>query len=93
MKRLRQYLSILLLLIPVLTFAAQPVDINQADAVTIAESMDGIGPKKAAAIIAYREANGPFKNVDELLNVKGVGRATLAKNRDRLMVGQAKPAK
>ena len=54
------------------SFAA-PVDVNTADAVTIADALSGIGPKIGAAIVEYREANGPFKSIDELLNVKGVG--------------------
>ena len=55
----------------------QPVNINKADAVTLAESLRGIGLKKAEAIVAYREANGPFRSVDELVNVKGIGERTL----------------
>ncbi|MDJ0955641.1 MAG: helix-hairpin-helix domain-containing protein [Arenicellales bacterium] len=54
------------------SFAA-PVDVNTADAMTIADALSGIGPKLGAAIVEYREANGPFKSVDDLLNVKGVG--------------------
>lgn len=60
------------------------VNINTASADALAELLTGIGPKKAEAIVAYREANGPFKTVDDLLNVKGVGPATLDKNRDRI---------
>ncbi len=41
------------------------------------------GPK-AQAIVAYREANGPFSSVDELLEVKGIGKSLLDKNRDKL---------
>ena len=52
---------------------AAPVDVNTADAMTIADALSGIGPKIGAAIVEYREANGPFKSVDDLLNVKGVG--------------------
>ncbi|MEA9992675.1 ComEA family DNA-binding protein, partial [Pseudomonas sp. RTS1] len=46
----------------------------------------GIGASKAKAIIAYRESNGPFTAVDELLEVKGIGKALLEKNRDRLVI-------
>ena len=46
----------------------------------------GIGAAKANAIIAYRESNGPFMAVDELLEVKGIGKALLEKNRGRLEI-------
>jgi len=57
--------------------AAQPVNINRADAATIAGSLRGIGLRKAEAIVAYRTEHGPFKSVDELVNVKGIGAKTL----------------
>jgi competence protein ComEA len=60
--------------------AATPVDVNHANAQTIAASLDGIGMSKAKAIVAYRNAHGPFKSVDDLGNVKGVGTKTLARN-------------
>ncbi len=64
--------------------AAGPVNLNDADAETLAAEIVGIGPAKAAAIIAWREKNGPFRTVDDLLLVQGIGAATLEKNRDRL---------
>lgn len=73
-------------------FAATPVNVNQADAQTIATSLDGIGMSKAEAIVAYRKAHGPFKSVDELGNVKGVGQKTLARNRDAIKLSGATPA-
>jgi competence protein ComEA len=57
--------------------AAQPVNINTADAATLAGALRGIGLKKAEAIVAYRGENGPFKSVDDLVNVKGIGERTL----------------
>ncbi|HET9819285.1 MAG TPA: helix-hairpin-helix domain-containing protein [Rhodanobacteraceae bacterium] len=65
-------------------FAASPVNINKADAQTIANSLDGIGLAKAQAIVAYRSAHGPFKSVDAVGNVKGVGDKTLARNHDAI---------
>ena len=56
--------------------ALAAVDVNSADASTL-ESLPGIGPSKAAAIIAYREQNGPFKSVSDLDNVNGIGPSTL----------------
>jgi competence protein ComEA len=70
-------------------FAATPVNVNKADAQTIATSLDGIGMSKAAAIVAYRNAHGPFKSVDDLGKVKGVGSKTLSRNRDAIRLGGA----
>ncbi|MBS7663016.1 helix-hairpin-helix domain-containing protein [Pseudomonas lalucatii] len=62
------------------------INLNTADATTLQRELSGIGEVKARAIVEYREANGPFASVDELLEVKGIGEATLAKNRDKLSV-------
>ncbi len=71
-------------------FASGPVDINTADAKTLAEGLNGIGLSKAEAIVAYREENGPFKSADELANVKGVGEKTVERNRDLIEVGSVR---
>lgn len=77
-----------------IAIAGQPVNVNTADAATLAESLDGVGASKAEAIIAYRDANGPFKDADQLVNVKGIGLKTLEKNRQYIQVGEAeKPAR
>ncbi|MBA1278509.1 ComEA family DNA-binding protein [Stutzerimonas stutzeri] len=60
------------------------INLNSADAETLTRELKGIGATKAKAIIAYREAHGPFGSVDELLEVKGIGAATLEKNRAKL---------
>jgi len=62
------------------------VNLNTADAATLEQELIGIGEVKAEAIIEYRDANGPFTSVDDLLEVKGIGEATLEKNRDKLSV-------
>lgn len=67
-------------------FAGQPVDINSADAETLSDSLDGVGLNKARAIVAYRNQNGPFQHADELVNVKGIGIATVDKNRDYILL-------
>jgi len=72
-------------------FAAGKVNINTADAAALSEGLNGVGPAKAAAIVEYRKANGPFKSVDQLASVKGIGLATVEKNRDAIEV--AAPAK
>ncbi len=62
------------------------VDLNQADAPTLQRELSGIGLAKAKAIVEYRESNGPFASLDELLEVKGIGKAILDKNRNKLEV-------
>lgn len=62
------------------------VNINTADADTLQKELSGIGKSKAAAIVAYRETNGTFTSVDELIEVKGIGKSLLDKNRDKLAV-------
>lgn len=64
------------------------VDINTADAHTIARVLDGIGEKKAAAIVQYREEHGPFKSVADLENVYGIGGKTIEKNVDKIVFSQ-----
>jgi len=66
---------------------AGSVDLNSADAATLARELDGIGLARAQAIIEYREKNGRFHSVDQLLNVKGIGPQVLEKNRGNLQVG------
>ena len=60
---------------------ARSVNINTADAATLADGLKGVGLKKAEAIVAYRNEHGPFKSVDELVNVKGIGEKSLEKLR------------
>ncbi|QVM92808.1 ComEA family DNA-binding protein [Pseudomonas entomophila] len=62
------------------------VDLNRADRETLQRRLSGIGKDKAQAIVDYREANGPFTSVDELLEIKGIGNALLERNRDKMMV-------
>ena len=61
------------------------VNINTADAQTLAQ-LEGVGIKKAEAIVAYRKANGNFKSIQDFANVKGVGPSILEKNIHRLTV-------
>ncbi|WP_371366038.1 ComEA family DNA-binding protein [Pseudomonas sp. QL9] len=63
---------------------AKAVNINTADAETLQRELKGIGKVKAEAIVAYREQNGPFTSVDQLLEVKGVGKALMERNRAML---------
>ena len=76
----------LALAVPGLLLAATPVNINQADAAAIARSLDGIGQSKAEAIVTWREAHGPFKKADDLKHVKGIGKATIERNRAAILL-------
>ena len=67
----------------VATTEVHVVDINLADIETLA-LLKGVGEKRAKAIVAYRESNGQFNSVDDLLNVKGVGEHTLQLNKGRI---------
>ena len=87
---LRTLLAFLLLFTSAFAFAA-PVDVNTADAETLAQAMHGIGIRKAQAIVDYRQKNGPFKSLDELTNVKGIGKKTLEVNRETITVVQPTP--
>jgi len=68
---------------------AAPVNINTADAATLSKNINGVGPKKADAIVAYRKAKGPFKSVEELVKVKGIGKKLIEKNRADLFISDA----
>jgi competence protein ComEA len=63
---------------------AGPVNVNTADARTLARELQGIGIAKAEAIIAHREKNGPFKSADDLVKVKGVGKKLVDQNKANL---------
>ncbi|PNF80843.1 ComEA family DNA-binding protein [Stutzerimonas stutzeri] len=71
---------------PAVAITQAPVNLNTADAVTLTRELKGIGATKAKAIIDYRDDHGPFSSVDELLEVKGIGSATLEKIRGQLSV-------
>lgn len=67
-------------------WAAQPVNVNVASAEEMAESLKGVGQSKAEAIVSYRDKNGRFKHVDELVNVKGIGIRTIDINREYILL-------
>jgi competence protein ComEA len=70
--------------------SAGPVDINTANAETIAAELNGIGLAKAQEIVEYRKKYGPFKSADDLTLVKGVGKKTVERNRDNIKVAAPK---
>ena len=89
MFNVRQLAACVILLAAGAVYAADPVDINTADAETLAAAINGVGLKKARDIISHREKNGPFKSVDELAGVNGIGMQTVDRSRANLTV---KPA-
>jgi competence protein ComEA len=81
--------AIALLTLPMLAFAGQ-VNVNTADAETIASELNGVGLSKAKAIVEYRTKHGPFRSVDDLSLVKGIGERTVDKNRSDIQVSTPK---
>jgi len=76
--------------LPVIALAG-PVDINTADAETIARELNGVGDSRARAIVEFREKNGRFASPEDVLKVSGIGPQVLKLNRDNIRTGQ--PAK
>jgi competence protein ComEA len=66
--------------------ADSTVNINQADA-AILDTLDGIGPATAEAIVEYRMSSGPFKQIEDIQDVKGIGPALFSKIKDQITVG------
>lgn len=90
MKTLRNLALISALSLSGGVYAAPPVDINSASAPALAEAIKGVGLKRAEAIVAYREKNGPFATVIDLSNVQGIGEKTVQSARDNLTVKKAR---
>jgi len=67
------------------TFAFAGINVNSADQKTL-ETLSKIGAAKAKAIIAYRETNGPFKKIEDLTKVKGIGKKLLKEIKDEIVV-------
>lgn len=62
------------------------LNLNTASAAEIQDKLVGIGAKKAQAIVEYREKNGRFISLEQLTEVSGIGKSTLDKNRDRIVI-------
>lgn len=82
----------LLCLSPMALAQSASVNLNSADASTLARELEGIGEAKARAIVEYRQKNGPFRRIEDLALVKGIGLRTIELNRARLRVEPAAPA-
>lgn len=65
---------------------ATPININTADAQSLAKSLSGIGKYKAQAIIHYRQKNGLFKQPVDIVKVRGIGKATYHKNKADILI-------
>ena len=68
---------------------ASTVNINSASAAEF-ETLPGVGAKTAALIVEYRQKNGPFKKVEELMNVRGIGEKNFLKLKSQLTIGASK---
>jgi competence ComEA-like helix-hairpin-helix protein len=66
--------------------SGQPVDLNAADVASL-DALPGVGPARALAVVRYREANGPFRAVQDLARVPGFGPAALDRLQGRVQVG------
>ena len=67
---------------------AGSVNINTADAAALADGLNGVGIKKAQAIVEYRKKHGAFKSINDLANVKGISDKLIEKNKDNITLGQ-----
>ncbi|RPI51800.1 MAG: helix-hairpin-helix domain-containing protein [Acidobacteria bacterium] len=77
---------------PVAASTAETINLNSATAAQIA-SLPGIGLKTAELVVQYRQKNGPFKKIEEIMNVRGIGEKSFLRIKDRLTVAAAKVEK
>lgn len=90
MTRCKNILAVLFLAVTAASVAlADPVNVNTADAETISAELQGVGMTKAIAIVEYRKEHGPFKTVDDLAQVKGIGERTVELNRHNILLDSA----
>ena len=66
------------------------VNINTASPEQL-EQLPGVGPKTAARIVEYRQKNGGFKKVEEIMNVRGIGEKAFLKMKNQLTITTPKP--
>lgn len=87
MARLSMFLLLALAIAVGVQAEEERVDVNTADAETIAQVLVGVGQSKAEAIVAYREENGRFEDLEDLARVRGIGEATIKRNESRISLG------
>jgi competence protein ComEA len=92
MKFILPFVFLIQMLFAGAAFGAAQVDINTADAVTLARELSDVGLVKAEAIVAYRDAHGPFTSFDDLAKVKGIGPRVIEENRERIVFGRSRPS-
>jgi competence protein ComEA len=92
MKFIIRFAFLIQLLFAGAAFGAVQVDINTADAVTLARELSDVGLVKAEAIDAYRDAHGPFSTLEDLAKVKGIGPRVIEENRERIVFGKSRPS-
>jgi competence protein ComEA len=90
-KGLRAAMLAAVLLAPCVALAG-PVNVNTADAPTLARELTGVGKSKAEAIVAHRDKNGPYKGPDDLARVKGIGKKLVERNKANLRFDATKAA-
>jgi len=94
-KALKSFLLAAVLL-PAMAFAntefkgTETVNINRADAATLAAYLKGVGVNKAKDIVAYRKSNGKFKSIEDLKNVPGIGDETFKDNKRKMSTSRGK---
>lgn len=97
MSMIRTLLALLAIAVSSVVLAQEPasggppmqVNINTADAETIASVLSGVGLKKAQAIVEHRENQGRFDAATDLTKVKGIGEATVTRNASKIVVSTA----
>jgi competence protein ComEA len=92
MKFIAPFVLLIQLVFTGAAFGAVQVDINTADAVTLARELADVGLVKAEAIVAYRDAHGPFASFEDLAKVKGIGPRVIEENRTRIVFGRSRPS-
>jgi competence protein ComEA len=93
MNRIVSPSALLSLLLGSAAALAGPVNINTADAPTLAAELNGVGPALAQAIVEDREAHGKFASPEALMRVKGVGQHILDENKGNILVSDPAPPK
>ena len=86
MRKYSYILAALMLLFVSTGAQAATLNINTASAQELARVIDGVGTSKARAIVQYRQKHGAFQSVSDLVKVKGIGKATVERNRSKLTV-------
>ncbi|MDO5505693.1 MAG: ComEA family DNA-binding protein [Pseudoxanthomonas suwonensis] len=91
LKRIFQALALMLAFAGA-ALATETVNINSADAATLARVLHNIGPSKAEAIVKYRREHGGFRSAEQLAMVRGIGLKTVERNADRIVLEDSRVA-